>query len=313
VLALHRQSILRGGPAAAALGVLLVSDLAGHNYVHFKRYPREGMEWPAEFVSSVKNHPQYPFRVATVTMEQTPAIGMCQLAGLDHVGGYDPMMLRRYTELCNVARGKAPGDMIVAMALARPGPVFDLMGARLWIVPGPRQEPPGWRTVGQLQSGFVYENPKAMPRAFLVGRGVAMESPEERLKVLADPAFDPRRAVILESAADAAPSGPSEVQGTVQLAAMKAGRYELRTQCDAEAYLVLTEGLFPGWTVEVDGAPGRILPANHLFQAVRLPPGTHDVRFTYRSRFLGIGFALAAAGLLIPLALLHLRRRSAAR
>src|SRR5205085_5513015 len=97
-------------------------------------------------------------RIATVSKEQLGSIGMCQFAGLDHVGGYDPMMIRRYTEFFNVARGTTPSDFTIVTVSARPGPLFDLIGARYWIVPGPRQEPPGWRVIGALPSGIVYEN-----------------------------------------------------------------------------------------------------------------------------------------------------------
>jgi hypothetical protein len=267
------------------------------------------MEWPEEFVSAVLKHPRYPFRIVTVTPAQTPAIGMCQLAGLDHIGGYDPMMLRRYTELLNTARGKPVSDVVVAMVLARPGPVFDLLGGRLWIVPGPKQEPPGWRAVGELESGVVYENPKALPRAFLVGRSVVPPSDEERLKFLSDPAFDGQKIVALEPPAEASAAGPENVGGTVRLAQMEAGRYSLRTECDVDAFLVLSEAYYPGWTATVDGVPARILRADHLLQAVRLKAGAHEVTFAYGSRFLGAGFACAGFALLIPLLIAWRRSR----
>jgi hypothetical protein len=239
---------------------------------------------------------------------QTPTIGMCQLAGLEHVGGYDPMMLRRYTELVNVARGKPASDLVVAMVLARPGPVFDLLGARIWIAPGPRQEPPGWKAVGELSWGVVYENPQALPRAFLVGRSVTPATDAERLKLLADPAFDGRKQVLLEPPAPASTDGPEDVGGTVELAAMAPGYYSLRTDCASDAYLVLSEAHYPGWTVEVDGAPAELLRADHLLQAVKLPAGRHAVVFSYRSRFLRLGFAIAALALLVPLAVAFRRR-----
>ncbi len=61
----------------------------------------------------------------------------------------------------------------------------------------------------------------------------------------------------------------------------------------------------------MDGAPAEVMPADHMVQAIRLPAGKHEVRFEYRSRFLGLGFALAALGLLVPSAILFLRKRKA--
>jgi hypothetical protein len=295
-----------GRAAAAVLGLLLVAELIGYNSRYFLAHPLGDMEWPAEFVSKVRSHPQQPFRIGSATLEQTPEIGKCQLAEIDHVGGYESMMLQRYTELCNVGRGRPASDVIVAMVVLRPGPIFDLLGARLWIVPGPRQEPPGWRTFGQLPSGFVYENPKALPRAFLVGRSVVIPSAGERLKFLSDPSFDARRVVALESGA---PAETDASGGVVRLAEMKPGYYSLQTECPVDAILVLSETFYPGWSATVDGAPAEILPADHLVQALRLPAGKHEVRFTFRSRFLGLGFALVALALLIPLGIAAIRKR----
>lgn len=310
-LFLLRGSAARGPGVAAALGLLLTGELGLHGSRHFVAHPMDDMAWPPEFVSAVRNHPQYPFRIATVTMPQADAIGKCQIAGLDHVGGFDPMMLRRYTELCNVARGKAASDLVVLMVLARPGPLFDLLGARLWIVPGPMQTPPGWKAVGQLPSGFVYENPLALPRAFLVGRSVNLVDGDERLKFMTGPGFDARRMVVLERDSGGLPDGGDPADGKVQLAAMEPGHYALRTECGTDAYLVVSEAWYPGWTVEVDGVRSELLRADHLIQAVRLPAGKHDVRFSYRPTSLLTGLVIAAAAALIPLALVVIRKRRA--
>jgi hypothetical protein len=261
-------------------------------------YPVEDLEWPREFAEAVRKHPQQPCRIAGVTSEQTPEIGKCQLAELGHVGGYESMMLKRYTELCNVGRGRSASEVIVVMSLLRPGPVFDLMGARLWVVPGAHQEPPGWKTVGTTPSGFVYENPKALPRAFLVGKSVVISSSDERLRFLSDPTFDARAVVALESGS---PGGTDLPSGVVRITDRKPGFYSLQTECGGDAYLVLTETSYPGWEATVDGAPAEILAADHVFQAVRLPAGRHDVQFRFRARLLPLGFALAATALLIPL------------
>src|SRR5207302_9119947 len=39
---------------------------------------------------------------------------------------------------------------------------------------------------------------------------------------------------------------------------------------------------FPGWTVEVDGAPAAPVVANYLLRAVRVGPGHHRVRWRFQ-------------------------------
>ena len=46
--------------------------------------------------------------------------------------------------------------------------------------------------------------------------------------------------------------------------------------------LVLHDAYYPGWMVEVDGQPARILRANVLFRGVELTEGVHTVVFKYR-------------------------------
>jgi len=72
---------------------------------------------------------------------------------------------------------------------------------------------------------------------------------------------------------------------------------------------VLSEAYYPGWTATVDGKKTDVLPANHLIQTIRLPAGKHVVHFQYRSRFLGLGFVVAALAALVPVGLLVRRHR----
>ena len=87
------------------------------------------------------------------------------------------------------------------------------------------------------------------------------------------------------------------------------GFYEIAAENEADAYLVLSEAYYPGWTAEIDVRAAEVLPANHLIQTIRLPAGKHVVRFQYRSRFLAIGFVVAALAALVPVGLLVRRHR----
>ena len=65
-----------------------------------------------------------------------------------------------------------------------------------------------------------------------------------------------------------------------------------------------------GWSVEVDGKPARLLQVNGMMMGVQLDPGTHQVTFTYRNRWLAAGAVVSAATLaLIGLGALLRRRR----
>jgi uncharacterized membrane protein YfhO len=90
---------------------------------------------------------------------------------------------------------------------------------------------------------------------------------------------------------------------------MAPGKYDLRVESEGGGFVVLTESWYPGWGAEVDGAEAEILRANHLFQAVRVGPGPHEIRFRYRSRFLGLGAAIAGAAALAAILAWGISRR----
>lgn len=83
--------------------------------------------------------------------------------------------------------------------------------------------------------------------------------------------------------------------------------------CDVpeSADLILTDLMYPGWVVEVDGNPAVAKP-DTLFRTVRLEPGQHRVTWRYRPwdviagalvsicSLLGIGISIIAARRLRP-------------
>lgn len=222
-------------------------------------------------------------------------IGRCQAAGLDQVCGYEPMMLRRYAETMNAAGGHAPGRDVVILASVGPHPVIQMLATRIWLL-------------GYAGTLRTFENP--LPRSWVVNNAVVIEDKVLRLKALAKGPWDPAKTVILESyPADAPPVPTEKPAGRTKVLARSPGYYEIEAENDADAYLVLSEAYYPGWRAEVDGRPADVLPANHLIQTIRLPAGKHVVRFQYRSRFLALGFAVAALAALVPVGLLVLRHR----
>ncbi len=60
------------------------------------------------------------------------------------------------------------------------------------------------------------------------------------------------------------------------------GRQRVRVDCPGATRLVRRELAFPGWSVRIDGEPARLVSHESVFQAVALPPGTHELTFSYR-------------------------------
>jgi hypothetical protein len=195
--------------------------------------------------------------------------------------------------------------------ISGPHPVLDMLGARFWLIRRPTRIPPNWTLRGRFQDARIYESPDAFPRAFLVQKAVALPQQDLRLQAMArSTTTDLRSAVILEVDAPAT-FPPVADPGKARILSSRPGSYEIETQSASGGYLVLTESHYPGWEARIDGTPTTLYRANHFVQAIQVPPGTHQVRFEYRSRWLLPGFLLTLAAAAIPAGLaLAARRRS---
>lgn len=306
---------LRARPGAAVLGSILVLELILFGRSFFKPQDPAGFTWPAEFTEFVRHVPGGPFRLASPGPSGFPHIGKCELAGIDHIAGYESMVLRRYCELMNVLHGRPPETVRMVSSVNVPHPVLDMLGVRFWLLPDGSPVPPGWRAIGKVTDAggesLVLESPQAFPRAFIVHEAVSIPSRDERLRALKDGAVDLRKRVVLETSGNPLPPSREPGPSSAALRAPAEGRYEVATESDTDGYLVLAETAFPGWEATIDGVATEVLNANHMVQAIRLPAGRHSVHFVYRSRGLRRGALVSAVAALAMLGLwgASLRRR----
>jgi hypothetical protein len=196
--------------------------------------------------------------------------------------------------------------------------LLDLLGVRAVLVDArPAGRPPALKA---LLEGFdlaarcrvetdrgsapveIYANPRAMPRAFLVS-GVALASgPEDALRQLLAPGFDPRRTAVVEADAGVRlGAGGNEPPGDARITAYESERVVVHAQAATSSWLVLTDSFDPDWIATRDREPVEILPADGLFRAVPLPPGAWEVEFRYRPRGFRLGASVGTATVLLAL------------
>ncbi|MEO8601859.1 MAG: YfhO family protein [bacterium] len=197
--------------------------------------------------------------------------------------------------------------------------LLDLMGTR-FIIDGPANgeflgDAPSDRFPLRFSADGVHvrENPSAQRRAFVVRRAEVLAS-DAVLDRLTDPAFDPRRSVVLEQPPGIALDGGPMV-GAANIVTYEPQRVVIEASTPAAALLVLTDQYYPGWRATVDGEAAPILRADYVFRAVALPPGQHTVEFRFVPRSFYQGMALAVVGLLLLVAsglwAWHAQRRAA--
>jgi hypothetical protein len=219
------------------------------------------------------------------------------------VNGFNPLQPTRYRELVGRAGTLVPW--------IRPdgNPVLNMLGAR-WILTSAETVPPGWRLVRNGEPR-LYENPAALPRAWIVHDARPAPEPDKLVDRLRSGKVDFARVVYIQGLttpeATRVPAGES-----ARILDDDGDELRLEATLEAPGWLVLADAWAPGWQVRVDGRAGTLHRANHYVRAVRLGPGRHRLVFRYRPDSLRTGalVSVLSLGLLVIFAAIALLTRA---
>jgi hypothetical protein len=225
-----------------------------------------------------------------------PDLGMPE--GLPSANTFEPLVEARYFSLLEEVNG-----MEGEVALRTLG----VMNVAYLLDPDPRPD------LEPIYSGpvNVYRNPRLLPRARVVCQSIVVDSPQDALRMLSLPDFDPVTTVVLEEGT-AAGSDCSK-SWTATLLPSDPNQVTIRAVLPQAGYLVLADTHYPGWMASVDGSPVDILRANYAFRAVSLDAGAHEVTFDYRPRTFLIGVGCSGVAIAAAIAVLVGLRRCAGR
>ena len=153
-----------------------------------------------------------------------------------------------------------------------------------------------------LGSGVVFELPRWLPRATVVGAYRVVTPARAILDSVARDTHDPSRVTLLEK-------DPGLVLGPVGGATATITRYGLNdvtveVETPGAALLRLADLWYPDWVATVDGKRAGILKADYLLRAVAVPAGRHRVEFRFASKAMRLGVMMSLASLLATLGLL---------
>lgn len=298
---------VRGKRLGLLAAAFVAADLvtASFRFIPFSR-PRDIFP-PAPTFEFLRRDPE-PHRVASI--DATYGAGFELVYGLDSATGFNVIPRRTESMLSTFGTYQGVPTFRSERIVATPGRLFDLLNVKYLVatVQNPGAEtlasrPDRFRLVFSDGSVRVFENRTVLPRAFLVpASGVEVVAPESaQFARVTSADFDPARAVVLPEAAPipfrgetepVMPPGVSDVVPRINEVRMVAGVAE-------PSILVLSQTWYPGWRVEIDGAPAPLLRADYGFVGVALSPGRHAVRFALVPNSLRIGASMTILALVV--------------
>jgi hypothetical protein len=160
---------------------------------------------------------------------------------------------------------------------------------------------------GGPQGAGVFENVRALPRAWLVHKVEVQTDPTKRLGRLADATFDLAGSAMLSTPLPAMFALPADTTAShddhVTIISYQPETVQIATQSAAAGLLILDDEQFPGWEVSVDDRTEPILTVDNALRGVYLPSGAHTVEFVYKPFTSQVGALVSIAGLVLVILL----------
>lgn len=242
--------------------------------------------------------------------------------GIEDAGAYNPLPPARYEEFFKAIEPDRDGKPSVAYGGAGTGafhdpaslqhPLCDLYGIRFVLSREPIETTPALveRAGGPAHGGFrLLERTTTLGRATFVDQVDLLPDAQERLAALRRPDRDVRSRVVLEDPAAPPPIRGAAADARVELLSHADERVVVRVTTTGDGYLRLADPYDAGWRAHVDGKPTTVYVADHYLRAVHVPPGDHEVVFTYDGPMVVWPLRLSVGALLALVVLVVLGRR----
>jgi hypothetical protein len=247
--------------------------------------------------------------ITTAQLQRAPdlTLGVTRVSLVDEAGGKAYPLRREWVRKEAVSTqttpaqtasdrnaGTAPGaEQTPAQVQSQPSQVQSQASPA-----APREGAGRWRRLAQLDDVAVFENTRALPRAWLASAARALPE-EEMLGVIRTGrlpeggAWEPLRTALVEAPLDFQGSSAADPSARAEVTRHEPNRVEVKTASDSPSILVLSENHYPGWRAYVDGRATETLRVDYELRGVVLAPGEHRVEFVYRPKSVLVGLVVS--------------------
>ncbi|HEY9722238.1 MAG TPA: YfhO family protein, partial [Oscillatoriaceae cyanobacterium] len=154
-----------------------------------------------------------------------------------------------------------------------------------------------WKPVSEKDGVRVYENLRALPRAWRPRRALVLPTPNVDALLTDSAEFSATQTALLEQA----PSLKVLSPGDVTLAEQSFNRLTLRTQGAGPGLVIVSEGYDPGWRAFDGGTRLKVERVDGVLLGIEVPAGRHQVELRYAPPYWN--FAEGGSGVSLVLAI----------
>jgi len=187
-----------------------------------------------------------------------------------NLGGYDPYILKRYSEFIAWTQGTNPDTAEAYLTINQNHPLYRMLRLRYGIT-------------ASKDNVDVRETKDSLPQVLLVPAYRTAQGRDAVFALMKEKNFYPAREVILESQPQIQPGGSSG--GSARVVEATSDSLTIEANTAGPQILLITDGYSRNWrAVALPGSSQQeyeLLPANYILRAVPLAAGTHRLRIEY--------------------------------
>jgi len=208
---------------------------------------------------------------------------------LQSIAGYDPLYLLSYGELIAASERNGPnisppfGFNRIITPHNYESKIIDLLGVK-FVLSLDDIHSPKLKKVFQEGKTRVYENNKALPRSFFVGKIKLVNDKQSAIEELLDQDNSPQRLAVVLDPRSITLSDKFEI-GTVAISQYTTNRLIINTRNKGHGFLVLMDTFYPTWHAKICSMAEsscqdtKIYLTNYNFRGIEVPKGDHRVIF----------------------------------
>jgi hypothetical protein len=158
-----------------------------------------------------------------------------------------------------------------------------------------------WSHIEDIEATSVYENLRAMPRAWLVPE-VIRAKPDEILNSIKSSQlpdgsyFEASKVALVEEPLTFKVKN-LDAGNSAKIVKSTNTNIEVKVSSSSPAFLILSDTYYPGWEAKIDDKRTHIFQTNYVLRGVLIPSGTHLVKFEFKSMSFHIGAGISIASL----------------